>query len=149
MRFACWITDATDIRSEYVILISFPRQERYANAPQYYVIGTLSFLFLSSESRAVWRITSRCHYTHFCQQKFSVRVFMLLPRCCCAAYVFCRWLPTFRDSISIPLQRSYILLEMLEYQLRRPVHHGREDFLNLIVMNFAQWFHRGFVSAAT
>jgi hypothetical protein len=26
MRFACWITKATDTRPEYVILIAFPRQ---------------------------------------------------------------------------------------------------------------------------
>ena len=27
MRFACWITKATDTRSEYVILIAFLRQQ--------------------------------------------------------------------------------------------------------------------------
>jgi hypothetical protein len=27
MRFACWITKATDTRSEYIILIAFPRQQ--------------------------------------------------------------------------------------------------------------------------
>jgi hypothetical protein len=27
MRFACWITKATDTHSEYVILIAFPRQQ--------------------------------------------------------------------------------------------------------------------------
>ena len=27
MRFACWITKATDTHSEYVILIAFPRQK--------------------------------------------------------------------------------------------------------------------------
>jgi hypothetical protein len=27
MRLACWITKATDTRSEYVILIAFPRQQ--------------------------------------------------------------------------------------------------------------------------
>jgi len=27
MHVACWITKATDIHSEYVILIAFPRQE--------------------------------------------------------------------------------------------------------------------------
>ena len=26
MRFACWITKATDTHSEYVILMTFPRQ---------------------------------------------------------------------------------------------------------------------------
>jgi hypothetical protein len=27
MRFACWITKATDTHAEYVILIAFPRQQ--------------------------------------------------------------------------------------------------------------------------
>jgi hypothetical protein len=27
MRFACWITKATDTRSEYIILSGFPRQQ--------------------------------------------------------------------------------------------------------------------------
>jgi hypothetical protein len=27
MRIACWVTKATDTRSEYVILIAFPRQQ--------------------------------------------------------------------------------------------------------------------------
>ena len=27
MRFACWITKATDIHSEYIIFIAFPRQQ--------------------------------------------------------------------------------------------------------------------------
>jgi len=27
MRFACWILKATNIQSEYVILIAFPRQQ--------------------------------------------------------------------------------------------------------------------------
>ena len=26
MRFACWMTEATDTHSEYVILLAFPRQ---------------------------------------------------------------------------------------------------------------------------
>ena len=26
MRFACWIRKATDTRSEYVLLVAFPRQ---------------------------------------------------------------------------------------------------------------------------
>jgi hypothetical protein len=27
MRFVCWITKATDIHSEYVILVAFPRRQ--------------------------------------------------------------------------------------------------------------------------
>jgi hypothetical protein len=37
MRFACWITKATDTHSEYVIFIAFHGNNCYANAPQCYV----------------------------------------------------------------------------------------------------------------
>jgi hypothetical protein len=40
MRFACWLTKATDTRSEYVIFIAFPQQNGYANASQYFVYTT-------------------------------------------------------------------------------------------------------------
>jgi hypothetical protein len=43
MRFACWITKATDTHSEYVILL-FHDNNGYANAAQYYVIRTLPVL---------------------------------------------------------------------------------------------------------
>jgi hypothetical protein len=33
MRFACWITKATDTHSEYVILIVFPRQQWLRERP--------------------------------------------------------------------------------------------------------------------
>jgi hypothetical protein len=46
MRFACWMTKATDTHSEYVILIALPRQNGYANVPHYYITRTL-FLLLS------------------------------------------------------------------------------------------------------
>jgi hypothetical protein len=41
MRFACWITKATDTHSEYVML-HFHGTSVYANTPQCYVIRTLS-----------------------------------------------------------------------------------------------------------
>ena len=37
MRFACWITKATDTHSEYVIPIAFPRQQRLREAPHFCV----------------------------------------------------------------------------------------------------------------
>ena len=53
-RIACWITKATDTRSEYVILIAFQLQQWLANVPQYYVY-TLTALscFIAS-----WRPTA-------------------------------------------------------------------------------------------
>jgi hypothetical protein len=45
MRSACWITKATDTHSEYVILIAFPGNYGYTNAPRCDVIRTLPVLF--------------------------------------------------------------------------------------------------------
>jgi len=44
VRIACWITKAKHMHSKYVILIFFDYNNRYANAPQYYVIRTLLLL---------------------------------------------------------------------------------------------------------
>jgi len=44
MLIACWIPKATNIRSEYVILITFPRQQGYTNAPQCYGIRSMPVL---------------------------------------------------------------------------------------------------------
>jgi len=41
MRLTCWITTATNTHSEYVILVAFPMQSGYMNAPSCYVIRTL------------------------------------------------------------------------------------------------------------
>jgi hypothetical protein len=46
MRIACWITKATVTQSEYVIFLFFHGNNGYENALQYYVIDTLSFLFV-------------------------------------------------------------------------------------------------------
>jgi hypothetical protein len=51
MRFACWITKATDTNSEYVIL-TFPHGNNgYANAPQRYVVRTLPVLLNTMENK--------------------------------------------------------------------------------------------------
>jgi hypothetical protein len=52
MRFACWITEATDTHSEYVILLFFG-SNGYANAPECYVLRTLPALFLLFVAMAV------------------------------------------------------------------------------------------------
>jgi len=41
MRIAYWIPKATNIHSEYVILIAFPLQQWFTNALQCYVMCTL------------------------------------------------------------------------------------------------------------
>jgi hypothetical protein len=48
MRFACWITRATETRSEYVILIAFPRQQllrERASMLRYTYIACLVFSY--------------------------------------------------------------------------------------------------------
>ena len=45
MRFVCWITTATNTRSEFVMLSLSHCKNGYTNAPQYYVIRTLPVLF--------------------------------------------------------------------------------------------------------
>ena len=45
MRFAFWISKATDTHSEYVICIAFPLQQWLHAAPGCYVIRTLSCFF--------------------------------------------------------------------------------------------------------
>ena len=52
MRFACWITKATDTHSEYVILLLFHRNNSYANAPQYYVQRALPVLLILCVSKS-------------------------------------------------------------------------------------------------
>jgi hypothetical protein len=44
MRVTCWISKATNIDSEYVILTPFLSNNGYANAPQYYILRTLRAL---------------------------------------------------------------------------------------------------------
>ena len=44
MRFACWISKATNIYSEYVFFFFFHFNSGYANAPQCHVIRTLACL---------------------------------------------------------------------------------------------------------
>ena len=57
MRFACLITKDTDRHSEYVILITFPLQQRlYIHAPQCFFIRTLRV----SNNHAICSCRQRC-----------------------------------------------------------------------------------------
>ena len=47
MRFGCWISKATDTRSEYEILTVFHSNNSYANAPQGYVFTYIAPLILN------------------------------------------------------------------------------------------------------
>ena len=63
MRFACWITKATDTHSEYVILL-FDGNNGYSNAPQCHVIVrclSCSYLQTCSLTRHSARTRSECH----------------------------------------------------------------------------------------
>jgi hypothetical protein len=58
MRFACWITKATDTRSEYVIFIAFPQQQWLRERASMLRYSTLPVLFYIAEPLAVERTTS-------------------------------------------------------------------------------------------
>jgi hypothetical protein len=64
MRFACWITKATNTPSEYVILL-FHCKSGHANAPQCYVIRTLYVLLncslgiLKSQDSVIGKMDNR------------------------------------------------------------------------------------------
>ena len=47
MHFSCWLTEATDTHSEYVILIDFPRQQYFHERASVPFIRTLPILFFS------------------------------------------------------------------------------------------------------
>ena len=42
MRFACWISKATNKHSDCVMFIALPLQQWFTNAPQCYVLLTLT-----------------------------------------------------------------------------------------------------------
>jgi hypothetical protein len=46
MRIACWIPEATNTQSEYVIIIAFPLQKWLHDASHYYVVHTLPAVFI-------------------------------------------------------------------------------------------------------
>jgi hypothetical protein len=66
MRFACWITKATDTHSQYVILIAFPRQQwlnnnvtLYVHCPSYLTLNLMVYKvitgpFFPNSSTAPW-----------------------------------------------------------------------------------------------
>jgi hypothetical protein len=57
MRFACWITKATDTHAEYIILIAFHGNSGYAKEPQCDVISTLPGL-----------LQHTCEYLKICME---------------------------------------------------------------------------------
>jgi hypothetical protein len=46
LRFAWWITKATNTHFEYLLIIVFPRQESYTKAPHCYIVRALPLLFI-------------------------------------------------------------------------------------------------------
>jgi len=54
MRITCWITKATNIHSEYAILIVFHRKNGWTKAPQRYFIRTLPVCFIQNVTDFVW-----------------------------------------------------------------------------------------------
>ena len=68
MRFACWITTATDTHSQRVIVIAFPRQEwlreRASDLRNNY-IKCLILVFFSSHFRYLLKYYLKSGHDHF------------------------------------------------------------------------------------
>jgi len=63
MRISCWVTKATDIHSEYVIILAFPQVKWLFKAPQYWVIRTfpVSLYEYFTLLRSVTHCSRACH----------------------------------------------------------------------------------------
>ena len=78
MRFACWITKATDIHSEYAILVAFPWLQWLP--PIFTVCFIAFFLFAAMNPRPTCKLQDNL-YTAVCSTLFSllvIRVFTVL-----------------------------------------------------------------------
>jgi hypothetical protein len=65
MRFACWITKATNTLSEYVTYLCFHRKSGYSNARQCYVYTYIVCLFVSMSVRGKpWMYLSLAGYLY-------------------------------------------------------------------------------------
>jgi hypothetical protein len=63
MRFTCWIPKATNIHSEYVILIAFPLQEWLQER-----VSLLSYTFIACNVRTVYWTASNCGHSALHQE---------------------------------------------------------------------------------
>ena len=69
MRIACWATSATNSHTQVVkYSLLFHYRKGHANAPQYYVIRTLTVLF-----RTLFGALQCCHGSHWCYVPYHVR----------------------------------------------------------------------------
>jgi hypothetical protein len=87
MRFACWITKATDTHSQYVILIAFPRQQwlrERASMPRLYVHCLSPLLF------PVYRLPSTFNHCHR------------------TLHALCRHTPIFAVQATVPILPAHI-----------------------------------------
>jgi len=90
MRIESWITKATYINSEFVILIDFPLQQCWTNAPQFYVLRTLLVSFTSNvaplQCVLVRRCPANCHMTFVCRSVILCHVDGTRARMVCPLY---------------------------------------------------------------
>jgi len=81
VRFACWITQATDTHSDYVILIAFQGNSTYTNAHQCYIIFRFSVMFVVffSPSRQCQDITLKYPMPKSFHAHYNVLLTIVLP----------------------------------------------------------------------
>jgi hypothetical protein len=74
MRFACWITKATDTHSEYAILIAFPRQQWLRERA-----SMLRYTYISTENKSC----SSNHFRYVSYQRRNWPLTSSFPVVCC------------------------------------------------------------------
>jgi len=81
MHFACWITQATDTHSDYVILFAFQGNSTYTNAHQCYIIHRFSVMCVVffSPSRQCLDITSKLPMPKSFHVHYNVLLTIVLP----------------------------------------------------------------------
>jgi len=112
MRFACWITKATDTYWKFVILISLHGNNGYANAAQWYVTRQLPLYFCSYDSEMRKKnLISWCYDTGLPSVLFStptqkfVRVTSIRALCAiCLWQKFWQFLRACRSFKKIPAE---------------------------------------------
>jgi len=77
MPIACWMTKATNVILEYVIIIAFPGNNVYTKAPPYYAIRTLHVLCIKQcilRSLIFLRLIKTIRFLIICFSTMSIPV---------------------------------------------------------------------------
>ena len=117
MRSACWITKVTETHSEYVIVLAFPRQQWYANAPQCYVCTHIACHVVICACHSPLLSMNRSE-SHQCTQTAVSNVWLEAARMhvrslheCCLFRCIClsTWLTVCRDCVHYSCEHPHYM----------------------------------------